>query len=407
MLKEKISLNEYLIKQESTNCTEQTLSCLFRAVLEPVLEVSEEDENSDIIYRITNKDIFTGLLTRLEFSDKTYYDINSEEEENTSFNDIDFLLVLNNNFASFLAWKYDENNSICYYNFTNTQDVKKLVEIVYDNCEKDFSYLNTKYNLDSFKNSLVNSCINKLLMAISNTSVEVHQDLIEENSIEDLNKKIDTLTTKSRYISHEIKNQLSICDLYSGIIKKYCERNEIKEKTINNALNCIDRSIEISNNNLLQLKTINTKELKLYKVSDLINSATELSKVYTQNRNIDLKIENKTDEEIFVDKNLFTSVIINLVKNACEAFDTSEKTKGRKITISTKEENDNVKIQIINNAGAIKNPENLFQEGKTTKQNGSGLGLVICKQNVEEQCGQLNLTKSDEDSTIFELKFCL
>jgi len=407
MLKEKLSLNEYLIKQNDTKCTEQTLSCLFRAILEPVLESSNESENSDIIFKITNRELFTGLLTRLEFSDKEYYDLRENEPENYSFEEIDFLLVLNTNFSSLLAWKHNEEEEVCYYNFTNTEDIKSIVDIVDCNSENDFSYLVKKYNFTNYQNSLVNSCINKLLAALSTNTNCGKQDLIEENSIEDLNTKIETLTKKSRYISHEIKNQLSICDLYSGIIKKYCEKNDIQKDTIDNAVNCIDKSIHIANDTLVQLKTINTKELALYDVKELINSAVNLSKVYIQNRDIKLVVENNIEEEIFVDENLFMSVIINLVKNACEAFNGSETGKSKKIKISTKVENDEVKIQVSNNAGAIPKPDELFQEGKTTKINGNGLGLVICKQSVEEQCGQLNLIKTDEESTVFEIKFCL
>ena len=33
-----------------------------------------------------------------------------------------------------------------------------------------------------------------------------------------------------REVAHEIKNQLSICDLYGEIIRKYCEKNGILMK---------------------------------------------------------------------------------------------------------------------------------------------------------------------------------
>ena len=138
----------------------------------------------------------------------------------------------------------------------------------------------------------------------------------------------------------------------------------------------------------------------------MINTASDLSKAYLENRNIKLVLDNNIEEEIFVDEILFISTIVNLVKNACEAFDEFEE-KNNWIKISTKIENDNVVIQVSNNAKAISEPEKIFEEGVTTKSTGSGLGLYICKQNTEEQCGQLNLVKSDNESTVFELRFCL
>ena len=262
--------------------------------------------------------------------------------------------------------------------------------------------MKAKYNTDNLKDNLVSICINKLGSMLSNTS-PVNNDVIDS---EDLANKINYLTKKSRYISHEVKNQLSICDLYSGIIKRYCSNNEINDTTINNALDCISKSIKIAGNTLTQLKTLNSKELKLYKTNKLIETSAELSKAYLENRNIELILENEIEEEIFVDETLFTSTVINLVKNACEAFDDFE-SKDNWIKISTSIENDNVIIHVSNNAKPILEPEKIFNEGMTTKSTGSGLGLYICKQNTEEQCGQLNLIKSDEDSTIFELRFCL
>ena len=402
MIKQTNSLDEYLLKQSiSTLTTEEGLSNLFRGLLEPVLEISTDGVESDVILKVTNRDMFTGLLTRLEFSDINYVDFGDDLKGREQLEETDFLLVMTSDFISFLSWKLTDEG-LKYCNYTNSPEISKIIDLLNDNSDQDISYLKTKYNTDNLKNNLVSICINKLGSMLSNTS-PVNNDVIDN---EDLANKINYLTKKTRYISHEVKNQLSICDLYSGIIKRYCSNNEINDSTINNALDCISKSIKIAGNTLTQLKSLNSKELKLYKTNKLIETSAELSKAYLENRNIELILDNKIEEEIFVDETLFTSTVINLVKNACEAFDDFE-SKDNWIKISTSIENDNVIIQVSNNAKPILEPEKIFEEGMTTKSTGSGLGLYICKQNTEEQCGQLNLIKSDEDSTIFELRFCL
>ena len=47
--------------------------------------------------------------------------------------------------------------------------------------------------------------------------------------------------------------------------------------------------------------------------------------------------------------------------------------------------------------------QEIFDEGFTTKQTGSGLGLHICKANLEKQNAKLQLNKSDLESTEFEI----
>ena len=75
----------------------------------------------------------------------------------------------------------------------------------------------------------------------------------------------------------------------------------------------------------------------------------------------------------------------------------------RYVKISTTVEDMFVKITVENNGRAILDSERVFEEGFTTKSAGSGLGLVICKQDIEEQFGQIRLVKSDESSTVFEI----
>lgn len=206
---------------------------------------------------------------------------------------------------------------------------------------------------------------------------------------------------KLRYISHEIKNQLSICDLYTEIIKKYCKKNNINDSIILKSTECIKNAVNMAGNSLLELKSIDNIELKKYNVNELIKEAMSLAKVYAFNKNINFYLETDSQSEIFVDKNKFTGVIINLIKNACEAFDDTIEEKN--ITLSTSDKNGFVRINISNNAKPVSNPDEIFKEGFTTKSAGSGLGLYICKQSIEELCGKFRLVKSDDVSTDFEI----
>jgi len=204
---------------------------------------------------------------------------------------------------------------------------------------------------------------------------------------------------KVRYISHEIRNQLSICDLYTEIIKKYCEKNNISDATLLKSAECIKRAVKMAGNSLLELKSSDNTEFKKYNITALVSEALNLSNVYALNKNIKFDINFKNDCEVIADKNKFEAVIINLVKNACEAFDDEQSEKN--ISVMIYEEKGFVKIIVSNNAKPVQNPETIFNDGYTTKQTGSGLGLYICKKSIEEISGRLELIKSDNISTEF------
>lgn len=65
------------------------------------------------------------------------------------------------------------------------------------------------------------------------------------------------LSDKIRFISHEIRNNLSICDMYSRIIKVKLEKDNIKNPSIDNALECIHDALLIIGMNLNDLKSLN------------------------------------------------------------------------------------------------------------------------------------------------------
>lgn len=203
-----------------------------------------------------------------------------------------------------------------------------------------------------------------------------------------------------KFISHEIKNQLSICDLYTEIIKKTCMKNEIFDMNIMKALDCIKNSIKMSGNSLLELKACDTTLIEKYCIELVLQEALKLSEVYGVQKDVQINSEIKTSSHVFIDKTKFMATIINLIKNACEAFEDEPK---KEIFVKAVQEKNIIKISVSNNAKPITEPEKIFSEGYTTKSTGNGLGLIICKSNIEKMNGNLKLLKSDSDSTVFEI----
>lgn len=206
------------------------------------------------------------------------------------------------------------------------------------------------------------------------------------------------MQNQARCIAHEIKNQISICELYSQIIKKHLEKDNIKNPSIDNALICITRALKIMTNSLVDLKTLDNLCLKKCNIKDILKECVNLSTVYIQEKNIEISFSTTGDKEVYIDENKFLACLINIIKNAIEAIEE----KGE-IHITQSVENDKVVIKISNNGAPIKDPEHIFDEGFTTKKTGNGLGLAICKEYLKEQNATLKLSKSTKDMTEFEI----
>ena len=210
----------------------------------------------------------------------------------------------------------------------------------------------------------------------------------------------DYKTNCIRFISHEIKNQLSVCELYAEIIKKTCIKNEIFDLNIMRAVECIKNSVKMSENSLIELKSQSSLIIDKYCIELVLTEAVNLAKVYGIQKNIDIKTEIKTSSHVLIDKMKFIATIINLIKNACEAF---EEETDKNICVKASQQKNIIKVTVENNAKPIENPDEIFAEGYTTKSTGSGLGLIICKSNIEKMNGVLKLSKSDKTSTVFEI----
>ncbi len=212
--------------------------------------------------------------------------------------------------------------------------------------------------------------------------------------------ELDLYKAQTRCISHEIRNHLSICELYSEIIKKRLVLEGIKSASIENAVNSIQKSLKIIGNSLVDLRSLNNFSIHRYNIKNLLEAAVEMSTAYICEKNI--KIHCALEEDIFaqIDENKFLACVVNIIKNAIEAIDTNGE-----IFIKSFRKNDTVHIKISNTGNVIstEKQQEIFDEGFTTKQTGSGLGLHICKANLEKQNAKLQLNKSDLESTEFEI----
>ena len=394
-------LRELINSQENKVITKQTLRCMVRAALEPLLD---NPEKGVVLHRIVNRNGLLGLIKRLDFSDIETYDF-SDESENLRekvWADTEFLCTMTHRYVSIIIWdnKTDNKNYVRYYSIYNSKLQDEALDIINRNSIIDIKKFQETFRPDRRDNILLNSSIRRLTENLDEATKDAVLGFAE------FQMKPAGYLPDVREISHEVKNQLSICDLYGEIIKKYCAKNEIQDETILNATNNITRAIKMANNSLLALKSTQAKQIKPCSIKDIVSVAEDLTKVYFECKNIEYIVDNKLNLKIMADENALVSVLVNLVKNAVEAFNTEEVLEnGKYIKIKVEKRGEFVAIRVINNASKIENPDLIFEKGVTTKATGSGLGLSICKKSIEEQMGQIKLDHSNDKDTEFLIKF--
>jgi signal transduction histidine kinase len=112
-------------------------------------------------------------------------------------------------------------------------------------------------------------------------------------------------------------------------------------------------------------------------------------------------VEATTDQTVppmAIDRTLLRQSILNLVKNGLEALG-----RGGKLTVSTRRVDDHVEIAIQDTGPGIASDvgERLFEQFFTTKPQGTGLGLYISRQIIEEHGGTLRWESAPGAGTTF------
>jgi signal transduction histidine kinase len=112
-------------------------------------------------------------------------------------------------------------------------------------------------------------------------------------------------------------------------------------------------------------------------------------------------VEATTDQTVppmAIDRTLLRQSILNLVKNGLEALG-----RGGKLTVSTRRVDDQVEIAIQDTGPGIAAEvgDRLFEQFFTTKPQGTGLGLYISRQIIEEHGGTLRWKSAPGAGTTF------
>lgn len=418
VIKPKNRLKDLIYIQDNKPCNEQTIKGLFRSIVEPVLEV---ESKSFVLIRLENKskNNFDSIIKRLEYANADVYDF-SDEAMSARFKHVlgqkvwdktEFIYVLAERFGAVLIFDYEESDIEGFasvYTLFNSKDLSVAFDIINANSQIDLGEYSEKSQPDRRDNILLNNSIRKIIETLNETNQEmIISEMTKDVSTEeaDAATRLEFLTAKSSYIAHEMRNLLSICNLYSTIIDKQRERyictDENADKSLINARDCIRKSMQMMGNLLLDFKSLNTIDLKEYDLANLVNSALSLAQIYAKGKDIKFEVKGLNDGvRVIADEYKFLSVLINIIKNAVESIDTEGK-----ICIKTKTGKENVKVVVSNNGHPIskETQEKIFEKGFSTKSTGSGIGLVICKKTLEEQFAQLKLLKSDKASTEFEI----
>jgi two-component system, NtrC family, nitrogen regulation sensor histidine kinase NtrY len=258
------------------------------------------------------------------------------------------------------------------------------------------------------------------------TELKFESNVIKLVSIQDITNELDKKELDSwqrliRVLTHEIMNSISPITSLTTVISGYFKKKDDGKPF---PLEKIDH--RIISKTLSGLSTIEETGKGLLDFVDKYRSLTSLPKPNLSKFTIDnlfrkckLLMESNISNNIKITASVYPEdiaitadyaqveqILINLIKNATEAL--SNKKNG---TIHLKAfcTDDGTIIQVEDNGNGISSDiiEDIFVPFYTTKENGSGIGLSLSKQIMQNHDGTISVNSAPGKGSRFNLKFQL
>ena len=214
-------------------------------------------------------------------------------------------------------------------------------------------------------------------------------------------------------ISHQWKQPLSAISMSTADTKiKELLKDTPDEAVINN-LETIEKQIEFMISTMHDFKNFFKPDKEKTKFS-LMQSSYELINLFSKNfieNNIviNLHSKNERDIEVFGYENMYKQALINIIANAADAI-IENSSDNKDIYVECDSDGEYGIVTITNYAGQIpeENIDKIFDQFFTTKgDRGSGIGLSMTKQIIEDLDSGKVTAENIEDGVVFTIKLPL
>ncbi len=387
------------------------------------------------IFKISNDDIVVS------YDDKT-----KEKELKKDLDEQSYLLEEAQKIAHIGSWKYiaktkeiiwsDEVYSI--FEVIDRSTIKYFDDFKKNILKEDVSMMEKAF-FDSIKNKTKYKSMHRILTQKTKKikyvedrcehifdndgllveSVGTVQDITGQELVRiALREKEEIMMAQSRHaamgemismIAHQWRQPLSVIAMGANNIMADIELETIEEDTLKNSVsNIMKQTQELS-------KTIDDfrnffrpgKKIEKILVSDVFDDALKIVGKSLDNNDIKVVVQFESTKKIQTYSRELMQVLVNLLKNAKEAF-LQKDIEEKKIFISTKDYKNKIIISVCDNAGGIdeKIINKIFEPYFSTKdeKTGTGLGLYMSKIIIEKHLKGNILAFNDNDCACFEIR---
>jgi signal transduction histidine kinase len=221
----------------------------------------------------------------------------------------------------------------------------------------------------------------------------------------DFNKLLE-LSEITASLSHQLNQPLTAILSSSQASLRFLKNEDYNKQIIEEILNNIVEDVKRASEIIISLRNMLKKEDKELKRININKCILDVYNLFISQASIhDIILESDFDEKepfVLANSTLIQQVILNLLLNASEEL--QNKTGGnKKIFLKTEVLDGCIKTSVSDTGKGIGEDlrKDIFKPFFTTKSNGLGIGLAICRSIIEDHSGKLSYETNENGGATF------
>jgi two-component system, NtrC family, sensor histidine kinase HydH len=223
-----------------------------------------------------------------------------------------------------------------------------------------------------------------------NGLVIILRDMREIRKIEqqlELSRRLASLGRMAAGVAHEIRNPLGTLRGFAQYFGNEAGAGTDGEKYATLMISEVDR-LNQTISSLLQFARAREPQCIQVKADELFGKLSSLMEADFAAGQIAFHLRYDPELLLFADPDLLLQVLLNLLKNSISVTD-----KGGNVTLTVQQQNNEVCIQVSDTGHGMteEEQEKLFDPFFSTRKDGTGLGLAVSHQIVEQHNGRIEV----------------
>jgi len=220
-------------------------------------------------------------------------------------------------------------------------------------------------------------------------------------------REFDDVNELTASIAHEINQPLTAISIYAQACMKMLSTTKVDRVRLISALDKLNRQTLRAGDIVDRIQRALRHESDLRVPTspvDVLNDLMQCCAVDTRLSGFEIRFESPAVlPEVRCDPLQVQQVILNLIRNAVDAMSPVSPSQGNLIIVRSLVLEDSVQFEVVDTGTGIapENQSRVFASFYTTKADGMGVGLAICRSIITLHGGNLNFRNNDDRGATF------